>query len=233
MTATPRTLIVGNSDGIGLALTRRLLAAGYDVTGVSRRASPLGAVERYAHVVADVAAQDYRATLRELVAQRGPFGLCVYCAGIGEPLDVQDLSREVPVFQVNLIGAVETLASVIPPMVAAGAGQVLVLSSLADEVLSSTVPSYAASKAGLSSYLGGLALALSSRGVAVTNVRFGFVDTKLARAPQRPFMIPVERAVDVIVKALKTRRARVTYPLRMALVVKVLRAVALLRLWFG
>ncbi|MFL5307677.1 MAG: SDR family NAD(P)-dependent oxidoreductase [Polyangia bacterium] len=231
MTATPRTLIVGNSDGIGLALTRRLLAAGYEVTGVSRRPSPLGAIDGYAHVVADVAAADYRNVLRALAAQRGPFGLCVYCAGIGERLDVQDLSRDVDVFQVNLLGAVETLGAVIPAMVTAGAGQVVVLSSLADEVLSPTVPSYAASKAGLSSYLGGLALALSARGVAITNVRFGFVDTKLARAPQRPFMIPVERAVDVIVKALKTRRARVTYPLRMAVVVKVLRATALLRLW--
>ncbi len=44
-------------------------------------------------------------------------------------------------------------------------------------------------------------------------------------------MMPVERAVDVIVEALKTRRARVTYPLRMALLVKVLRAAAPLRLW--
>jgi short-subunit dehydrogenase len=229
--STPRTLIVGNSDGIGLALTRRLLGSGYEVTGVSRRPSPLGAAAGYAHVVADVAAPEYPQLLRDVIDQRGPFGLCVYCAGIGEPLDAQDLSREVAVFRVNLIGAVETMAAVIPPMVAAGAGHVVVLSSLADEVLSSTVPSYAASKAGLSSYLGGLALALSARGVAITNVRFGFVDTKLARAPQRPFMMPVERAVDVIVKALKTRRARVTYPLRMALVVKVLRAAALLRLW--
>ncbi|HSS37711.1 MAG TPA: SDR family NAD(P)-dependent oxidoreductase, partial [Polyangia bacterium] len=210
MTAAPRTLIVGNSDGIGLALTRRLLAAGYEVTGLSRRPSPLDATERYTHVVADVSAPDYRATVRDLVAERGPFGLCVYCAGIGERLDVRDLSRESGVFQVNLLGAVETLAAVIPAMVASGRGQVVVLSSLADEVLSSDVPSYAASKAGLSSYLGGLALALGPRGVAVTNVRFGFVDTKLARARQRPFMITVERAVDVLVKALKTRRARVT-----------------------
>jgi NAD(P)-dependent dehydrogenase (short-subunit alcohol dehydrogenase family) len=29
-------LIVGNSDGIGLALTRRLLGEGWRVTGVSR-----------------------------------------------------------------------------------------------------------------------------------------------------------------------------------------------------
>ena len=33
-----RTLIIGNGDGIGLALTRRLLSDGEFVTGVSRRA---------------------------------------------------------------------------------------------------------------------------------------------------------------------------------------------------
>jgi len=228
----PRTLIVGNSDGIGLAVTRRLLAAGHDVTGVSRRASPIEA-ERYTHLVADVAAADFRPTIRQLAARRGPFGLCIYCAGIGEPLDVADLGPDARVFQVNLLGAVETLAAVIPAMAAARAGHVLVLSSLADDVLSPQVPSYAASKAGLSSYLAGLALALSRHGVAVTNVRFGFVDTKLARARRRPFLMPIEKAVDVIMRALETRRPRVTHPLRMALLVKILRAAALLRLWLA
>lgn len=228
----PRTLIVGNSDGIGLAVTRRLLAAGHEVVGVSRRASPIQA-EGYTHLVADVTAADYRMTIREVAATRGPFARCIYCAGIGEPLNVEDLSREASVFQVNLLGAVETLAAVIPGMAAARAGHVLVLSSLADEVLSPRIPSYAASKAGLSSYLAGLALGLSRHGVAVTNVRFGFVDTKLARARQRPFMISVERAVDVIMHALETRRPRVTHPLRMALLVKMLRGAALLRLWLA
>ncbi|MET3420839.1 NAD(P)-dependent dehydrogenase (short-subunit alcohol dehydrogenase family) [Actinoplanes tereljensis] len=37
-----RALIVGNSDGIGLALTHRLLAAGWEVTGRSRRPAPAG-----------------------------------------------------------------------------------------------------------------------------------------------------------------------------------------------
>ena len=46
----------------------------------------------------------------------------------------------------------------------------------------SAAPSYSASKAGLSSWLGGLALALRPRGVHVTNVRLGFVDTKMAKA---------------------------------------------------
>jgi NAD(P)-dependent dehydrogenase (short-subunit alcohol dehydrogenase family) len=38
-----RALVVGNSDGIGLALTKRLLADGWTVVGLSRRPSPLPA----------------------------------------------------------------------------------------------------------------------------------------------------------------------------------------------
>jgi len=35
-------MLVGNSDGIGLATTKRLLAAGWDIVGVSRSESPIG-----------------------------------------------------------------------------------------------------------------------------------------------------------------------------------------------
>jgi NAD(P)-dependent dehydrogenase (short-subunit alcohol dehydrogenase family) len=49
-----KALIVGNSDGIGLALTRRLLADGWDVTGSSRNASTLGT-----HHVVDVPRPPY------------------------------------------------------------------------------------------------------------------------------------------------------------------------------
>jgi NAD(P)-dependent dehydrogenase (short-subunit alcohol dehydrogenase family) len=39
---TPQTaLLVGNSDGIGLATTRALLAKGWSVAGISRSESPL------------------------------------------------------------------------------------------------------------------------------------------------------------------------------------------------
>ena len=57
-----RALIVGNSDGIGLALTRRLLADGWTVVGLSRRPSPVQ-MAGYRHLVADVTATDHRAML--------------------------------------------------------------------------------------------------------------------------------------------------------------------------
>jgi short-subunit dehydrogenase len=91
---------------------------------------------------------------------------------------------------------VRTAAGVVPRMVRRGQGHFIGVSSLADELLSAEAPSYHASKAGLSNYLGGLALALKPRGVYVTNARFGFVDTKMAKGDFKPFLMSVEKAVD-------------------------------------
>jgi NAD(P)-dependent dehydrogenase (short-subunit alcohol dehydrogenase family) len=226
-------LVVGNSDGIGLALTKRLLAKGWTVTGVSRSVSPIEDTS-YAHSIADVGRSDYHEHLRELQSRRGPFDACIYCAGIGDVLTADmDLSADAEVFRVNLVGAVQTAQVVLPPMIAAARGHFIGLSSLADGLPSSDAPSYAASKAGLSSYLAGLALALRPRGVFVSNVRFGFVDTKMAKARVKPAMLTVEQAVNVVMRCIEKRPARVTRPWQMAAIAWILRWVTSVRLWFS
>src|SRR5580698_8801482 len=225
-----RAMIVGNSDGIGLALTRRLLSLGYQVTGVSRRPSPLTAQPAYSHAVLDVAISSYREGLAALHELRGPFDICIYCAAIGEPFDADELARAGQVIRVNFVGAAETAAVVVTPMLQAGAGHFVALSSIGDSA-TAAAPSYSASKAGLSSWLGGLALALRPRGVHVTNVRLGFVDTKMAKANVRPMMISVERAVDVICDCLDKKPARRTYPLAMQLLGTLLSVLTTIRLW--
>jgi NAD(P)-dependent dehydrogenase (short-subunit alcohol dehydrogenase family) len=232
MSPPKRALVVGNTDGIGLALTRRLLGDGWAVAGVSRRASPLGETAGYRHTIADVATAEYPVALRTMLGSRAPFDVCVYCAGVGDLLDASDLAGDARVFGVNLLGAVETAAIILPSMMAAGRGHFVGLSSIGDRV-SADAPSYFASKAGLSSYLQGLALALRSRGVRVTNLRFGFVDTKMAKAKVRPFMMTTERAVDVIAHCLRRRPARFTYPRRMATLAWLANLVLSVRLWFA
>jgi short-subunit dehydrogenase len=231
MSPPRRVLVIGNTDGIGLALTRRLLSQGSIVAGISRRASPLQE-PGYSHSVVDVAAADYRSTLESLLASQGPFDLCVYCAGTGELFDANDLSKDARTFGVNLLGAVETATTILPSMLAVGRGHFVGLSSIGDCV-SPTAPSYSASKAGLSAYLEGLALALRPTGVSVTNVRLGFVDTKMAKSKVRPFMLDVEQAVDVILRCLARKPARMTVPKRMNALMAVLRAVTAIRLWFA
>jgi NAD(P)-dependent dehydrogenase (short-subunit alcohol dehydrogenase family) len=225
-------IVVGNSDGIGLGFTRRLLDAGWTVTGLSRSPSAVRH-DRYAHEVVDVTAPEYRSVLARAVEAREGVELCVYAAGVGELLDLADLPAQTAVLDVNLMGAARTVEVVVPPMLRAGRGHLIGLSSLADVNISAEAPSYAASKAGMSAYLMSLALALRPHGVHVTTVRFGFVDTKMAKAPVKPMLISTDEAVDVLLRCVRTRPAVVSYPRRMAVAARALRAVLEARLRTG
>ncbi len=94
-----KALLVGNSDGIGLAATNRLLAADWDVIGVSRSASPLTNA-KYHHRIADVSDDKYSDLLKGLVLE-GPLDLCVYFVGIGELLDPLAMSAEARIMDVK------------------------------------------------------------------------------------------------------------------------------------
>lgn len=205
-----KAIVVGNSDGIGLATTRRLLTAGWDIIGISRSESPITSTT-YHHRVADVSNSEYSGLIDELVSE-GPLDLCIYFVGIGELLDTLDMREEPRIIDVNLTGMVRTAAGVIPRMVKRGQGHFIGVSSLADELLSGEAPSYHASKAGFSNYLGGLTIALKPKGVHVTNVRFGFVDTKMAKGDIRPFMMSVEKAVDHLEACIIRKPVRYTAP---------------------
>jgi short-subunit dehydrogenase len=213
-----KALMVGNSDGMGLALTRRLLEKGWEITGISRSKS-LVTDPAYHHHVQDVGDPAYPELLEKL-SQAGPFDLCGYFAGIGEELDPQDMSEEPKIIDVNLTGMVRTAAGVIPGMVKRGEGHFMGISSLADELVSAEAPSYFASKAGFSNYLAGLALALKPKGVYVTNVRFGFVDTKMAKGDVKPFMITVEKTVDHLEKCICKKPMKYTTPKTMIPLIK-------------
>jgi short-subunit dehydrogenase len=206
-----KAVLVGNSDGIGLSLTRALISRGWGVSGISRSESPIDDPS-YDHVVAEVQSAEYPRVLGSLVEKVGVIDLCVYCAGVGELLDPSHMDNEAEIIEVNLLGMVKTAACVIPRMVERGEGHFIGLSSVADEMLSPEAPSYHASKAGFSSYLEGLALALKPKGVHVSNVRFGFVDTKMAKGDVKPFMMTVDRATRHLLSCIDKKPIRYSAP---------------------
>jgi short-subunit dehydrogenase len=206
-----RALIVGNSDGIGLETTKELLKLGWEITGISRSNS---AVEdsHYEHIIARVQDDEYLSILKSILHRVGSIDLCLFCAGIGELLDLSNMENETNIFNVNLIGLVKTASCIIPSMVKNNSGHFIGLSSVADELLSAEAPSYHASKAGFSTYLESLSMALKSKNVYVTNVRFGFVDTKMAKGDVKPFMMSLERAAQYLLTCIEKKPVRYTAP---------------------
>ena len=132
--------------------------------------------------------------------------------GIGELLNLNNMEIDVDIVNVNLMGMVKSASCVVPIMGERGCGHFIGISSVADALISSEAPSYHASKAGFSNYLEGLALALRPRGIYVTNIRFGFVDTKMAKGDLKLFMMKVDRAVAHILKCIEKKPIRYTAP---------------------
>src|SRR5262245_64303003 len=116
-------LLIGNSDGIGLAMTGQLLDRGFTVTGVSKSPSPV-VHDAYRHVVLDVTSGTYPRDL-DAAIPAGTLRLCVYCAGIGDKFALDALPRDVATLDVNLMGMVKTIERVLPRMISDGNGGVL------------------------------------------------------------------------------------------------------------
>lgn len=206
-----KAIIIGNTDGIGLAITDKLLDDGWIVVGISKRESEIKK-SLYMHIVSDVKDKEFSEELKIAAERIDPIDVCIYCAGIGELLDTSNMEKETDIISVNLIGLVKTASQVIPLMSASGKGQFIGLSSVADVMISPEAPSYHASKAGFSNYMLGLAKAVKQKGVKITNVRFGFVDTKMAKSKKKPFIMTVEKATEHLLKCIDKKPVQYTAP---------------------
>lgn len=155
------------------------------------------------HIIIDVTSDAFRPTLATLLDQEPGIRTVIHCAGVGSGFDPDDFSGELRCFRTNLHSVVELCAEVMPRWRSAGGGHLVVLSSLADGFVAPGSPSYVASKIALSRYLRGLGLRLRRDGISVTNVRFGFVDTKMAKARWKPLQWTTERAARTVLQVLR------------------------------
>ena len=194
---------------------------------------PVRRSSNHAHEVMDVTDPAYGKLLDRLVREAGPFDACIYCVGVGSELELSDLSHEARVFEVNLTAMVRTFEILLPPWLEHGKGHFIGLSSVADILLNPGAPSYSASKAGFSNYLLGMALRLRPHGIAVTNVRFGFVDTKMAKAASKPLMMTADRAARHLLDCLETRPIQLSRSRVAAAAVLLARSLQAVRVWWS
>ncbi len=185
-------LVVGATDGIGLALCNKYLASGWRVALVGKDPVKTERVvtdlrtkfpdSLIIYTVCDVRdAGLSRETFDRVVKELGQLDLLIFCAGVfhvARGYDL-DLSNELDTFVVNLLGAVTFVALSTNYFVNVGKGHVAVIGSVAGERGRRSNPSYCAAKAGLHTYLEGLRARLHPLGIKVTTIKPGFVDTKM------------------------------------------------------
>lgn len=234
-------MITGASSGIGRGLAVEIGRRGAKVGLVARRSEVIDEVVREIEAAggkalalpADVQSEgSIRAAADKLRADLGPIDVLIANAGIGPTRDAADFSAEEvsEVINVNVIGASNSVAAVIPEMVARGSGQLVAISSLAAYRGLPRSAAYCASKAAVSAFFESLRLDLEPRGIDVTIIHPGFIKTPLTagREVEMPFLMELDDAVGKIVRAIEKRRKRYSFPWQLATIV---RAGMLMPIW--
>jgi NAD(P)-dependent dehydrogenase (short-subunit alcohol dehydrogenase family) len=193
MTASTRVaLVTGASAGLGRACADRLAAAGWTVTGASRRG--IGGTG-WTGVVMNVDNDD---SVREGVAglqeQAGGIDALVAAAGWGVagPAEETSIAEAKAQFETNFWGCVRVVQAVLPQMRARRVGRIVLISSLTGVIGIPFQAYYSASKFALEGFGESLAYEVAPFGVAVTLVQPGnfatdfTVSRKMAAATSGP-----------------------------------------------
>ena len=179
-------LVTGGGSGIGAACAAALTAAGARVTVLGRREDRLRAVVGAGDAAGFLAAD---VTALPLLPE---CDLLVQAAGIAEsaPFLKTDAALFERMWRVNVLGAVAVTQAVLPGMLAAGFGRVVMVASTAALKGYPYVTAYAAAKHGLLGLVRALAQEVAAKGVTVNAVCPGFTETdivadSIARIMQR------------------------------------------------
>ncbi len=162
-----------------------------------------------------------RSAMREFLLDfeaQAPIDALIASAGVSQVTpglgEVEDLEQSAALFEVNLMGAMNMLAPVVPLMRARRSGHIALFSSLAAFAPPPDSPSYAGSKAALLAF--GLATRALYRadGVRVSVVCPGFVDTPMTGAYRsvKPMMLSPEAAARRIRRGLERNKAVIAFP---------------------
>src|SRR6188474_805188 len=178
-----RAVVTGASSGIGAALVRRLVADGWKVTAVARRAGRLAdlAAETGCDVfAADVTSDGEVAALADHVRGLGPVHALVNNAGGAQGMDlVADASLETwsAEYELNVVGTVRVTQALLPLLQESGRGDVVLVTSTAGHEPYERGAGYVAAKAAEAALAKTLRLELTGTGVRVMEIAPGMVAT--------------------------------------------------------
>ncbi len=226
--------LTGASSGIGEALAFEMAKRGAIVGMLARREEFLkqisekieqdGGTVRY--FAADVT--DAKAVAEAAQILRNEFGkidILIANAGIGgNNEETRNLNPEAvaKVININLLGAVNAVAAVLPQMLEKKSGQLVAVSSLAGFRGLPKSAAYSASKAGMTAFFESVRLDVKHKGVDVTIIQPGFIKTPLTsvRGAKMPFLMELDDAIPHFMSAIEKHKKFAAFPWQLATLVR-------------
>ena len=210
-----RAIVIGATSGIGRGLAECFAAQGYAVGLVGRRENLLKEIAQsdpaaYRFAVADVTRPaETVAALEHLTQELGGMDLCVVSAGTGDLNPGLDYALEEPAIRTNVVGWTAAVDWAYGRFEERGGGHLVVITSVGGLRGGGAAPAYNASKAYQINYAEGLRQRAAKSGLPlpVTDIRPGFVATEMAKGEGLFWVMPVDRVVEGIVRAIRRRRS--------------------------
>ena len=214
--------ITGASAGIGEASARALVAEGANVVVGARRKDRLDAMAdqlgaQVAVVEMDVTSPaDAKRLVGAAIDRFGKLDALVANAGIGAYGGIMDLTDEqlAAMMETNIAGTVWPIRAAVPVFLDAGAGDIVIVASVAGLRGAGDEAVYAATKFAQVGLAGGLDRELRERGIRVSTLAPGGTATEFAmgagRTPDMPGLANMMSADDVaaaVVAVLKQPRS--------------------------
>jgi NADP-dependent 3-hydroxy acid dehydrogenase YdfG len=232
--------ITGGGTGIGRALALALDKQGWQVIISGRTEQKLRAVvklgQKIAYLLLDVTDREQsQQVFNTLYEKYGLPEVVVLNAGDYTPMPADEFNLDLiyKLNQVNYLGVMNGLASILPLMKARKSGQILLMASVAGYRGLPDAAPYGATKAALINFCEAMYIPLKKQGVLLRIINPGFVTTKLTA--KNTFKMPAEitstEAAERIVKALASKSFEITFPKRFTYILKILRVLPY-RLYF-
>ena len=224
--------ITGASSGIGLELAllldgkvTHLAVSARSQDKLSKLAAQCKNVVSYPLDVTD--ADAVADSVGDIEAAAGPIDLAVLNAGVWQLMDVAELDLKAirTGIEVNYMGVVHAINALLPGMLARGAGQIAIVASVAGYRGLPRSAAYGPTKAALINLAETLRTELAPRGITVSVVNPGFVDTPMTR--DNPFPMPniisAKDAAQSLLAGLERRKYEIIFPRAFVFAMKLLR----------
>lgn len=209
-----KVIIIGATSGIGKGLAKLFAENNYIVGITGRRTELLNDLKNENHDSYFIKTFDVKDTavaakkLEELTTELGGLDILIISSGTGDINDKLEFEIEKRTIDTNVTGFTFIADWTFNFFEKQKSGHLVAISSLGGLRGSSQAPAYNATKSYQINYLEGLRQKASKlkQPVFITDIRPGFIDTEMAKGEGLFWVMPVEKAVRQIYKAIINRK---------------------------
>ncbi len=233
-----KVFITGASSGIGEALAQHYAQRGAQLGLVARRfdfleklsaSLPNAATAKAACYACDVRdAAALKAAAEDFIARFGVPDIVIANAGVSRGTltgEVDDLKAFQEIFDINVMGLVNTFHGFVEPMQAAKRGTLVGIASVAGFRGIPGGGAYSSSKSAAITYCESLRVELRSDGISVVTICPGYIRTPMTAVNgfKMPFLISVDQAAARFARAIDRKTSFTVIPWTMGIAARVLR----------